>query len=166
MDRIRMTTNVGLSVRRITAAVLLVGLASCQAAIETRGFVPDDDSIGQIRVGLQKRDDVQALLGTPSSVMTFGDETWLYINRKTRTVAFFEPTILEQKVVAVVFGGDGLVSDIRRLELADGKLVQHVGRVTPTPGKELSFVEQLLGNIGKFNNTRQVAGNQRLPPGY
>jgi hypothetical protein len=35
--------------------------------------------------------------------------------------------------------------------LEDGKEITPVARATPAPGRELSFLEQLIGNLGKFN---------------
>lgn len=150
-------------------ALAVVALGGCETRIEMRGFVPDDDSLAAIRLGLQSKDDVRDMLGTPSTVTPFGDETWLYISRRTSTVAFMEPTILSQQVVAIVFDTRGVVSDVRKLELTDGKVVNHVSRATPAPGKELNFLEQLVGNVGRFNKSNSAAylpgGTQPQPPG-
>jgi outer membrane protein assembly factor BamE (lipoprotein component of BamABCDE complex) len=54
-------------------------------------------------------------------------------------------------VVVVGFDDTGLVRDVRRYTLEDGKLIDPVTRKTPAPGKELSFLEQLVGNVGRFN---------------
>ena len=156
------------ALRSIAGAGALLGLIACETVVDVRGFVPDDESLSKIQVGLQGKRDVGDLLGTPSSVSAFGDETWLYISRKTRTIAFFEPKLVEQQVVAIVFDDKGMVSDVRKLELADGKVLRHVARVTPSPGKELSFIEQLLGNVGKFNtktNTATAGGQGGGIPG-
>lgn len=152
----------------LVAVALAAGLGACQATIDVRGFVPDEENLARIKVGEQKKEDVRELLGTPSTIGIFGDETWLYISRRTETYAFFEPRVLEQKVVAIVFDEAGSVSNVQRLELADGKVVQHIARVTPSPGKELSFLEQLLGNVGKFNRSAGgyvPGGSQSPPPG-
>jgi outer membrane protein assembly factor BamE (lipoprotein component of BamABCDE complex) len=152
-------------------AFLLAGsiaLAACQETIDVRGFVPDDDSLARIQIGLQQKEDVRDLLGTPSTITPFGDETWLYISRRTSSRPFFDSTILDQQVVAVVFDGRGLVADVRKLDFADGKVVNHVARVTPAPGKELTFLEQLLGNVGRFNRGGGAyipGGSQSQPPG-
>jgi len=151
---------------RASALIALLGLAACQARIDVRGHVPDDDSVARLQVGVQGREDVRDLLGSPSSITPFGDETWLYISRKTRSMAFLSPKILEQQVVAIVFDPQGRVADIRQLELADGKVVNHVARVTPSPGKELSFLEQLIGNVGRFNKSSgaYIPGGTAAPP--
>ena len=150
-------------------ALAMVGLGGCETRIEVRGFVPDDDSLATIQIGLQSKDDVRDMLGTPSTVTPFGEDTWLYVSRRTSTVAFMQPTVLSQQVVAVVFDERGVVSDVRKLELADGKVVNHVARATPAPGKELNFLEQLVGNVGRFNKANSAAyipgGTQSPPPG-
>ena len=128
-----------------------LALAGCQETIDVRGFVPDDDSLARIQIGLQQKEDVRDLLGTPSTITPFGDETWLYISRRTSSRPFVDTTVLDQQVVAIVFDARGLVADVRKLDFADGKVVNHVARVTPAPGKELTFLEQLVGNVGRFN---------------
>jgi outer membrane protein assembly factor BamE (lipoprotein component of BamABCDE complex) len=142
------------TLRALAAGLALTTLAACETVIDVRGHVPDEDSLSRIQVGLQKKSDVADLLGTPSSTAPFGDETWLYISRKTSTTAFYAPKVIAQQVVAIVFDGTGTVADVRRLDMADGKVVRHVARVTPSPGKELSFLEQLIGNVGRFNTGR------------
>ena len=62
-------------------------------------------------------------------------------------------------MIAVSFGGDGRVREIKQYELKDGKEVDMVARKTPTAGKELTIVEQILGNVGKFTAPKkQVPG--------
>jgi len=52
--------------------------------------------------------------------------------------------------------------------LKDRREIASVARATPAPGRELSFLEQIVGNLGKFNNgggeTRGGGGGGR-PPG-
>ena len=133
------------------SAALGLALGACEATVDVRGYVPHAEQLEKLQPGVQNRQDVNDLLGTPSTVAMFKDETWLYISRKTSTVSFMTPKVLEQHVVAVDFDDRGVVADIRRYELADGKVINHVSRKTPSPGKELSFLEQLVGNVGKFS---------------
>lgn len=144
-------------VRRYAAAAGVLMLAACQPTLDTRGYVPNPEALEQVHPGQQKA-EVQNLLGTPSSVTPFGEEVWLYISRKVRTVAFFKPEVIEQNVVAVEFDRSGVVSDVRRYTLADGQVIEPVERTTPAPGRELTFLEQLVGNIGKFNTPARGPG--------
>jgi len=131
-------------------------LAACSPIIVNNGFMMDEDAIGQIRPGVQNREQVAQILGSPSSVAAFDDQTWLYIHRRTSQRAFLDPVTLDQDVIAITFDrGSGTVSGVRRLTLADGQQIDPVDRVTPSPGKELSVLDQFLGNIGRFNNANQ-----------
>jgi outer membrane protein assembly factor BamE (lipoprotein component of BamABCDE complex) len=135
------------------SAALLAGSA-CSPTIDNRGYVPDKEALERVKPGGQTRNDVADLLGSPSSVTPFSENTWIYIQSKTSTLAFFDPKVLEQNVVVVDFDDAGIVNGVRHYTLEDGKLIDPVTRKTPAPGKELSFLEQLVGNVGKFNANR------------
>lgn len=135
----------------VVAAFSLL-LMGCQATIDSRGYVPSEEDLERVKEGVQGREEVQEILGSPSSVSTFRDDRWYYISKKTRTTAFFEPKVLEQKVLVVEFDDTGMVKEMKRFELEDGVVIDPVTRKTPAPGRELSFLEQLIGNFGKFNS--------------
>ncbi len=136
------------------AVVLTLGLAvsACQHTISDLGYVPDPDNVVRIKPGLQGRDEVREILGSPSSTSTFTDDRWYYISKKTETVAFFQPETLDQKVLEIDFDKDGIVSEVRNYTLKDGEEIDPVARKTPSPGRTLGFWEQLIGNLGRFNN--------------
>jgi len=95
------------------------------------------------------------MLGSPSTTSTFQQwgVTWYYISKETEAVAFLAPETIDQQVLAISFDKENKVSQIKRYGLKDGKEVAFVGRETPTKGKELTFLEQLFGNFGKFNDS-------------
>ena len=141
------------------ALVLTLGLTlgACEHRIDDLGYVPDPDNVVRIKPGLQGRDEVREILGSPSSTSTFTDDRWYYISKKTETVAFFQPETLDQDVLEIDFDKDGIVSEIRRYTLKDGEKIVPVARVTPSPGQKLTFLQQLLGNLGRFNSNNQQA---------
>lgn len=146
-----------------------LALGACQRHINDLGYVPDPDQTARIKVGLQGRDEVREILGSPSSASTFTDDKWYYISKKIEWEAFFTPDTLDQKVLEVDFDKDGIVSEVRNYTLKDGEQIDPVTRVTPSPGRTLGFWEQLIGNIGKFNSPQGgTSGNpNRFPgPGY
>ncbi len=134
----------------MTACVTVLVLAACSPRITTHGYVPDPDALGRIQPGVHNELEVAQFLGTPSTTALFGKPTWLYITERTESVAFFEPEVVDQRVVAIAFNDAGVVTEIDEYVLADGYLVDPVSRTTPTYGKELGLLEQLLGNIGRF----------------
>ena len=110
------------------------------------------------------RDEVVKLLGTPSSTGVFNDKSWYYISRKTKRVAFFDPDVLDQQVYVLNFDGNGVVSSIDHKDLKDGRDIEPAPGATPAPGRELTFVEQVLGNIGRFNRGSGSAGGTGSEP--
>jgi len=132
-------------------ALIALALAACQPMIDQRGNLPDEKKISEIEPGVTTKEAVSQLLGTPSSVSTFGDKTWYYISRRTEQTAFFNPQVLDQQVVVVAFDEGDVVRNVQHLNLADSRPVDPSSRETPSAGKEIGFMEQLLGNLGKFN---------------
>ncbi|VBB69267.1 hypothetical protein RIEGSTA812A_PEG_740 [invertebrate metagenome] len=57
--------------------------------------------------------------------------------------------------MAVHFDDVDVVEDIRLYSLANSYPVVPVQRITPTAGRRLSWLQQLLGNIGRFNRSRK-----------
>ena len=139
---------------RLAGALILapttILFAGCAARLDTHGFMPNPERIEQVEVGKIDKLGVADVLGSPSTISTFDSQTWYYIHQKTKNFAFFRPEIVEQSVLVVAFDDQDLVSDLRRYTLEDGLIVDPVSRKTPTAGKELTFIQQLFGNVGRF----------------
>ncbi|HTZ80390.1 MAG TPA: outer membrane protein assembly factor BamE [Stellaceae bacterium] len=135
----------------LAAGGLSVLLGACQATIDQRGNLPPPEALEQIKPGSTDRATVTRLIGSPSSVASFDPDTWYYISAKSKELAFFRPEIMDQQVIVITFDKDGVVKDIHKLGQEQAEAIQPVARTTPAPGKELSFIEQLLGNFGRFN---------------
>lgn len=131
--------------------VMCVALVACAPRLDTRGNLPDPEKLAKIKTGEHTRIQVAEILGSPSNISTFDLETWYYVSQWTETTAFFEPDVITRKVVILRFDKDGTLTDVRTIGLEDGRVVQPVERVTPTSGNEITFIEQILGNLGKFN---------------
>jgi outer membrane protein assembly factor BamE (lipoprotein component of BamABCDE complex) len=138
----------------LTAISGAAAIAGCSSSVEQRGNLPNQNKLSEIHAGSTTKDEVAKILGTPSSVSVFNnDKTWYYISRRTAQTAFFEPDVLDQQVYIVNFDDQGTVKAVDHKVLQDGKEITPVARATPAPGRELSFLEQVIGNLGKFNST-------------
>ena len=135
----------------LTASALAALLVACAPNITQRGNLPDPELLSRIQPGSQTRTQVADILGSPSSIATFGEEVWYYISSQTETLAFFEPEILDQKVIAIAFDDAGRVKTIRTYGLEDAQAIDPVSRTTPTGGREFTIIEQLFGNLGRFS---------------
>lgn len=131
-------------------------MSGCSPTTDTRGNLPLKEIVETIERGKHNRDQIAALLGTPSTTAMFGkQETWYYIGKRTETLAFFKPKLLERKILVIGFDDNGVVQTIGSYDASDGKPVTLVERVTPTKGKELGVLEQIIGNVGRFSNDQE-----------
>lgn len=135
----------------LAVPILLSACSAVRAPRDVRGNRLDPETVAEIVPGVQTRRDVAALLGSPSVPAAFDDLTWYYVGGMTRQRIGQVQSLDEQQVIAVRFNTAGTVEKVERLTLADASTVQPVSRVTPTPGTETSILQQLFGNIGKFN---------------
>ncbi len=137
----------------VTALFALSALAvtACEGDQRTRGNLLTEERMAEISTGESLQSDVIAAVGTPSAVSTFEGNTWYYIGERQEQRAFLDPVILERNVLVVNFDEDGLVRSTELYTVEDGRFIQPVGRTTPTEGRKLTILQQLLGNIGRFN---------------
>jgi outer membrane protein assembly factor BamE (lipoprotein component of BamABCDE complex) len=149
--------------RLSSIGLVAFALLGCAPTIDQRGNLPDEAKLATIQPGVTTKEAVSQLLGTPSSVSTFNDKTWYYISRRTEQTAFLNPQVLDQQVVTVAFDDGGVVRGVERRGLADGRLIDPSTRETPSAGRELGFIEQLIGNVGRFNT--EGKGNVFKNPG-
>ena len=114
-----------------------------------QGYVADPGAVDLVPVG-SSREQVLLALGTPSTTATFDNEVFYYISQqRKRGAAFMKARLVGQSVLAVYFGADGTVSQIANYGLKDGRVFDFVKRVTPTGGKDVTFIGQILGGLSK-----------------
>lgn len=134
--------------------IALVGsalLAGCGGFESSSGVMTRESDLRRLEPGQSRKEDVAALLGGPSVVGTFDDNRWYYVGQRTERFAFLDPEVTEHKVVVVEFQDDGYLRRVRTLNEDDRREITPVGRETPTAGEELTFIQQLFGNLGRFN---------------
>lgn len=139
--------------KKIVLAVAVAALVSgCVKMEERRGYVAEAKNFSKIEAGKTTREEVRKLLGSPSSKSTFGQETWYYIGMNMERTAFFVPDVAEQKVVQVEFADSGVVSNVHFPKTDRRRAIEFSNDSTPTEGNSVTVMEQLLGNLGRFNN--------------
>ena len=126
-----------------------IGLAGCSTIERSRGYVPDAADLAEITIGETNKLSVQQSLGSPSTVGTFDDDAWYYIRSRHERMAFLAEEVVAREVVAIYFDDNDRVEDIAHYGLQDGEVVAYSGRTTPTRGREMTILEQLLGNVGR-----------------
>lgn len=148
---------------RVMAALLVVGATACAPVVATRGNLIDDERFARVTVGRSNVNDVASAFGSPTTVSTFDRRTWYYIGQRTEKVAFFDPEIVERRVIRIEFSDSGIVRQVEDLDLEDAQIVELVERETPTLGRRMGVLEQLLGNFGRFNTPTSGGPGRRGP---
>ncbi len=140
------------------------GLAGCSPQINNHGHRIDPGALSQIQPGRTGKQEVIGILGSPSSISTFDDERWYYISQKTESYSFYINDITQQDVVTINFDASGLVSGVDEHGMELAKAIEPVDDETPTLGKDLTLLEQFVGNIGRFETGESAAAPaSRLP---
>jgi len=135
----------------VFALGMSVGGCLCYDGDFDRGYVADQRTIEQVKIGATTKPQALALMGTPSTTSTVGGDAWYYIGQKMqRSLAFMPATMTDQNVLAVYFDKSGKVQRIANYGLKDGKVFDFVSRTTPTGGSEPNFLANMFKNLLRF----------------
>lgn len=145
------------------STLLLLGLCGCET-IDVHGHVVEPNQLKKIKVGETNKKQITEVLGTPSAISTFNNNTWFYMSEVTSTRAFFSPTILKSNITRLEFNEKGTVQSLESLTEVDRMVVSHVYRTTPTSGHKFGVLEQIFGNVGRFNGKDPDMGSRRRGP--
>lgn len=132
------------------ALVALAGATAACAPVQTyNGFRADrnNQEIPDPQVGVDTRETVMQRFGSPSTTAVFDQTAWYYVGSVQERMAFYSPHITERTVMVVRFNGD-TVSAVEKFGMERGRLIAYNDHETPTRGRELGVLEQLLGNVG------------------
>lgn len=131
----------------VALAGALVGASGCTPTSAYNGFQVVDQAPSDVKVG-EARAAVLARLGSPTAKSTFGDDTWYYMSQLSSHTAFFNPRVNRRDITAIAFTkDDAQVAAVNTYSLKDGRVIAFNGRETPTRGREMTVLEQLLGSI-------------------
>ncbi|NJS39361.1 MAG: outer membrane protein assembly factor BamE [Rhodobacteraceae bacterium] len=143
--------------KRAAVLLLAAGLAACSPVFRNHGYVPAEDELALVEVGVDTRETVGQKIGRPSTSGLLNDEGWFYVQSRYELRGPREPREIDRQVLAVTFNEAGTVENIARYGLEDGKVVQISRRVTETNIKGISLIGQLLGNFGRIR-AEDIAG--------
>ena len=145
-----MTATKNQVVRAVALCCLLI-LTACSATYRNHGYVPLEEDLENLVVGVDSRATVDDLIGAPSvsGVLSGGD--YYYVRSRIRTYGMYRPEVVERQVLAISFNDDDTIANIERFSLADGQIVPLARRVTDSSVVSAGFLRQLLGNIGNLN---------------
>ncbi|CAI9120655.1 outer membrane protein assembly factor BamE [Brytella acorum] len=141
----------------------LGGCAVFRPIPQTRGSLIEKDDYAALKPGTSTRADVLDALGSPTSHATFNDNVWIYVTMVTSPTPLSFPHVDKQQVVVLAFDNGGVLRSLDTLHKKDAMYVGMVGDKTPTPGSHNNILQELLGNVGRYNpmsNMSSFGGSQ------
>jgi outer membrane protein assembly factor BamE (lipoprotein component of BamABCDE complex) len=126
-------------------------LSGCEATVSTHGTPMTRIEEAQITPGVDTRGSVIRQLGRPSSTGLIDGERWYYVSTIMEQETYHAPRIVDRQVVAVAFDETGVVTAVNRFGMEDGVPVALRAETTPTYGRELTFAQQMFGNVGRVS---------------
>ena len=138
--------------RRAAFAALAAGFlatTACAPISTYSGFQAIESDPKDVKVGVDTKSTVRGKLGSPSATSTFDPNTWFYMNQVKERIAFRRPRVIARNVTAIAFNKDSeMVESVHNYTLKDGKVIAYNNRETPTRGREMTILEQMLGAVG------------------
>lgn len=143
------------NLRRITlAAAAAAALSACAPTHNVRGNLLEDYQLAEVTPGRDSQTDVLRKLGSPTTKAPFDDNIWYYLGQEMEKKGILDPSVLKERIIVVTFDQGGIVSDIHQ-ENGGRVDLPYVQRKTPTSGNEMTALQQILGNLGKFNKEEE-----------
>ena len=140
-------------VKVLMARLMMLGaialLSACSAIYRDHGYVPTDTDLELVQVGTSTRQDVADAVGRPTAAGLLNDQGWYYVQSKFKHLGPKKPEEIDRQVVAVTFNDRGVVENVERFGLEDGRVVPLSRRVTETNIKGVSFLRQLFSSLGQ-----------------
>jgi outer membrane protein assembly factor BamE (lipoprotein component of BamABCDE complex) len=130
-------------------AVSAAALTACAPVTKYQGYQAIDEKPASAKVGTDTKTTVRTQFGSPTTTSSFDPDIWYYITQTSDQFGGYRPHVRTRDIVAITFDKTSqTVKSVDTFNIADGRVIAFNGRETPTVGRELSVIEQLLGTVG------------------
>jgi outer membrane protein assembly factor BamE (lipoprotein component of BamABCDE complex) len=153
-------TNLKTFFALIISSFLLLILTGCQS-VDVRGQFVSDSAIAEINATKPNQEQLVNMVGTPTYVPDYSENTWYYIQRSLTRRAWLEPKVVQQRIVKIDFSKDKKVLEAVLLKNSQDEFVKANSSYTKTQGTEQSGVQKFVKNIGRFNKTTNGATRRK-----
>ena len=143
----------------IIATLGLLAFPACTPTVAQRGNMLEDQQMKTIIPGIHTRSDVLRILGSPTTKAPFNDDVWYYIGQETEKHGILDPEVTKERVVGVVCSPDDTVYFLKEMPHGARIDVPIERSKTPTHGNDMTIMQQMLGNIGRFNTKEGSAAD-------
>ena len=134
---------------KIIFLFLLINIiSSCINKKIINGQLPEKSLIKTLKVGEDKKDLVISILGSPTFHGQLNDNSIYYAEVISEQFAFLDPDIKNQNVIQLEFDKDNVLKNVYLFGVSDKNEIVMSQRKTETFGREITFLEQIISNIG------------------
>ena len=141
--------------------LLLFLVPACTPVTSQHGNMLEDFQIQEVKAGEHTRSDVLRILGSPTTQSTFNPNIWYYLGQESEKRGILDQAITDERIVVVMFNENGVVDAIQDVD-SERENIPYARTKTPTHGNDLTFMQQLLGNLGRFNTPQDVSATGDL----
>ncbi|HYF22936.1 MAG TPA: outer membrane protein assembly factor BamE [Caulobacteraceae bacterium] len=125
-------------------------LTACAPTVARHGYQAVDAEPSELKVGEDTKSTVLEKLGSPSATSTFEPNVWYYVSQTSERYTYHRAKVSQRDVTVVTFDpASEQVTEVKTLDMQAGRQLAYNERETPTRGRELTILEQLLGNVGR-----------------
>ena len=133
------------------ALLAFLVLSACASTLnDSHGYVPEDALLQEVKIGVDTKETVGRLLGRPGTEGVIDDLGWYYVKSDYERFLWREPVEVNREVVAVSFSEGGVVENVERFGLEEGRVIALSRRVTTSNTRGIGFLRQLFSNLGTF----------------
>ncbi len=149
----------GIRLKSAMLGLALMATVGCTAQFSNHGYVPSEEDLAAIVVGVDTRDTIADEIGTPSAAGILNEGGYYYVRSRVKRFGPLRPQVVERQLVAIGFDNNGIVRNVEHYSLADGRVVPLSRRVTDNGIESQNFLRKLLKNIGNFNPGQFLGGS-------
>ena len=133
----------------LTLLAVSLAVAGCTATYRNHGYIPPEEELQELVVGIDTRASVEDVVGSPTAGGVLEGGNFYYVRSTVKTFGPRRPEVVDRQVLAISFDEAGVLQNIESFGLEDGRVVTLSRRVTDSNISNVSFLRQLLGNIGR-----------------
>lgn len=135
-----------------SAILIMAGaISACTPTKSVRGNLLEDYRLQNVTPGTSTQADVARALGSPTTQDPFDPTIWYYIGQKTEKKGIFDAKVVEERIIRAKFDATtGVLTEIAPLDTKRND-IPLASKKTPTSGHEITVLQQMIGNLGKFN---------------
>ena len=138
----------------ISGLFALLSLSACGERVSSHGHLIDAYDLEQIVIGETTKQDILFTLGKPSFEGAFDSGKIYYVSQNMVQPAGGRKQTTSREIFTFIFDETELLDDIIVTDETTGLEIATLKAKTPTPGAELSVINQIFANIRRRNTSR------------